>query len=184
MEGMQTERKSLKQIFPDHYEIPALLSVATLLLIFGLFLPIITLEELILWKSTFSVLTGIGHLFHESHYILGVIVMFFSVFFPITKLSALCLIWFCKISKNFRDKVIEWLGILGKWSMLDVFVVAIMIIITKISHFAHAEARIGIYFFGTSIILTMITTERIDRFLKSKQYAENHSIDPGISLPN
>jgi len=43
-----------------------------------------------------------------------------------------------------------------------------MIIITKISKFARAEARIGIYFFGASILLAMITTAKVNALLKTK----------------
>ena len=66
--------------------------------------------------------------------------------------------------------MVEWLGSLGKWSMLDVFVVAMMVIITKISGFASAQPRIGIYFFGASVFLAMLTTERINFLLKTKKW--------------
>ena len=59
-------------------------------------------------------------------------------------------------------------GLLGKWSMLDVFVIAVTIVVTKISRFAEAEARLGIYFFGASILLTMFTTERIESLINPK----------------
>jgi len=62
--------------------------------------------------------------------------------------------------------------------MLDVFVVAMMIIITKISRFAHAEARIGIYFFGASIMLTMILTGKIDNLLKTKNKSKSEKSTP------
>ena len=52
--------------------------------------------------------------------------------------------------------------------MLDVFVIAVTIVVTKISRFAEAEPRLGIYFFGASILLTMFTTERIERLINPK----------------
>jgi len=166
---MHTDLYSLNQIHPKRYYIPVSLFLAALLLIFGLYLPVITIKELIFWKTTFSIITGIQSLFLEGHYFLAAIILLFSVCFPILKLTTLFYIWFSPVSDTFRSKVIEWMGILGKWSMLDVFVVAIMIIITKISKFASAEARIGIYFFGTSVILAMTATEKIHRLLKPKR---------------
>ena len=175
---MPNTKKSLNQIFPHRYDIPSFLVLSFLFLLFGLFLPVITLKELILWKTTFSVLTGIENLFHEKHYILGSIILFFSIFFPITKLAVLFFVWSYRLSEKTRNMVIEWLGILGKWSMLDVFVVAMMIVITKISKFAHAEARIGIYFFGASIMLTMILTEKINHLLKKKHKSDKTHTTP------
>ncbi len=50
-------------------------------------------------------------------------------------------------------KRIEWLG---KWSMLDVLVLALLVFYAKSTQFADAVALPGIYFFAGSVILTMI----------------------------
>ena len=142
-----------------------LLAASLILLILGLFLPAIHLRELVVFQSTFSVITGIINLFHEGHIVLGIVIVLFSVIFPIGKLIALSLIWFQNVSAEKKALYIKWLEILGKWSMLDVFCVAVTVVITQISHLAKAEARIGIYFFGASIILTMITTARIGKII-------------------
>ena len=38
-----------------------------------------------------------------------------------------------KLSADKQIRLLHWLGILGKWSMLDVFVVAIMIVLVKLN---------------------------------------------------
>lgn len=78
----------------------------------------------------------------------------------------LYIIWFVPIPEEKQKSFLHWLGILGKWLMLDVFVVVIMIVVTKISGFASAEAHVGIYFSGASILLAMITTDRIEQLVK------------------
>jgi len=50
------------------------------------------------------------------------------------------------------------LSLLGKWSMLDVFVIAIIIVPIKLGALASAKAEIGIYYFGASIILAILAT--------------------------
>ena len=147
-------------------DIPLFLSASTAFLLLGLFLPIITLKEMVFWKSTFSVITGIQNLFEEKYYFLALIIFLFSLIFPIFKLIVLSLIWFSSLAQKQRERYIHWLSVLGKWSMLDVFVVAITIVVTKISGLVEAEARIGIYFFGTSILLAMLVTERIERIIR------------------
>ena len=157
---------SLREQHPGKIMIPIALACSALLLVLGLFLPIITLKELVFWKHTFSVLTGIQSLFQEGHFILGLIIFLFSVLFPITKLIVLFQIWFSRLDDKQRKFYVHWLGVLGKWSMLDVFVIAVTIVITKISSFAKAEPRVGLYLFGVSIVLAMIITETIDRLMR------------------
>ena len=161
-------KQSLRQIYPRHYDVPVLILASLATLSEGLFLPVITLKEMVFWKHTFSVLTGIVSLVTEKHYILAVIIFLFSVIFPIFKLFMLLTIWFKKLTDEERGVYIHWLSGLGKWSMLDVFVVAMTIVIAKISGFASAKPETGIYFFATSILLAMIVTMRMEHLVHKK----------------
>ena len=147
-------------------DVPCFLAASAVFLVLGLFLPVITLKELVFWKSTFSVVTGIWSLFQEGHWILGVIIFLFSIVFPIVKLSILSLVWCAALGEEQRRRFLHWLAVSGKWSMLDVFVVALTIVITKVSKLAKAEPRIGIYFFAVSILLAMLVTERVERLMR------------------
>jgi len=158
--------RSLFQTHPKEYFIPVGLLASAILLVLGIFLPIITLKEMILFKSTFSVWTGIIGLIKEHHYGLGIIIFLFSIIFPITKLTVLFGMWFRSMTSETRETLAHWIALLGKWSMLDVFVVAITIVITKISHFASAQPRVGIYLFTTSVLLTLIISERVEKIIK------------------
>ena len=166
---MSESEQSLQKIHPRHLDVPILLAVSLVLLWFGLFLPVITLKELVFWKHTFSVLSGISSLVDEGHYFLGIVIFLFSIVFPFIKLGMLFALWFGRLAQWQREKYIHWLGAIGKWSMLDVFVVAITIVIAKLSGFASAQPQIGLYFFGSSILLAMLVTVRIERLI-----AEEH----------
>src|SRR5688572_6901490 len=128
--------QALQKHDPKNFFIPLALLASIGFLGLGLFLPVITLQELVFWKNTFSVVSGIHSLYDEKHYILALIIFFFSILFPIYKLVVLGRIWFTRLDDQKRKSYLHWLGILGKWSMLDVFVVAVMIVVTKISGFA------------------------------------------------
>ncbi len=159
-------KKTLRTVYPGNYDIPVLILVSLVFLFLGLFLPVITLKELVFWKHTFSVLTGIVSLVTEKHYLLAVIIFVFSVIFPIYKLAMLLSIWFRKMTDEERVIYVQWLAGLGKWSMLDVFVVAITIVIAKISGFASAKPEIGIYFFGGSVLIGMFVMSRIEKLVQ------------------
>jgi len=49
----------------------------------------------------------------------------------------------------------------GKWSMLDVFVVAVLVVSVKLGAIASVEMRYGLYAFAAAVILTMYVTARV-----------------------
>jgi paraquat-inducible protein A len=55
---------------------------------------------------------------------------------------------------------------LGKWSMLDVFVVAILIVAMKSANVANLHIGIGLYLFTFSVITTQLTSSWISRVLR------------------
>lgn len=152
--------------FLKHPETHLMLLGAAACLGFGLVLPTITMKELVFWKHTFSVLTGIQSLYQEKYYFLAAIIFVFSIIFPIAKLLTLSVILYANVPVEKELTLLKWLGILGKWSMLDVFVVAVMIVVTKISGLVKAQAHIGIYVFTLSIMLSMFATMRIEGLIK------------------
>ncbi len=158
-----SELKSLAEINPKHLLIPLLLLFSTVLLLVGLSMPVLTVKQMWFMKNTFSVLTGIQALWLEKSYILASILMIFSVIFPLIKLSALFCIWFIRLSDEKRRGILTWLEILGKWSMLDVFVVAVTIVAVKLGFLASAHPEAGIYYFAAAIAMSMVVTAWIDR---------------------
>ncbi len=49
----------------------------------------------------------------------------------------------------------------GKWSMLDVFVVALLVVAVKLGAVASVETHYGLYAFGAAVLLTMVITARV-----------------------
>ncbi len=76
------------------------------------------------------------------------------------------MIWFWPLPGERRAAWLHWLGILGKWSMLDVFVVAILIVLVKLGPVARVEPRVGVYVFCAAIACSMLTTMYIDRLAR------------------
>ena len=158
--------QSLRQRYPARPEIPILLVLSTVLLGVGVCLPLMNVEKMVFWKNEYSVLTGITGLFNDREYFLSAILFFFCFVFPIIKILSLWTLWQFKCTEAARDKILEWLGILGKWSMLDVFVVAILIVAVKLGPMASVKPREGVYIFSIAIILSMATTTWIERIIK------------------
>lgn len=139
------------------------------LLIVGILTPTVKVEELGLFTDTFSIWLGISILFEEAHYFLGLLILIFSIIFPFAKLIALSYVWFKPLSDSDAKDILHFLKLLGKWSMLDVFVVAITIVVAKLSNFANATAQYGIYIFASAIFASMITMTLVQRVVNRKK---------------
>jgi len=118
------------------------------------------------WNITYSVWTGVVALWEQREFVLAIVVFFSSMIFPIVKLFSLAVIWFKKLPDEKRTRLLHWLGILGKWSMLDVFVVAILIVLVKLGPLVKIEPRVGVYVFAAAIVSSMLTTMYIEHLAK------------------
>ena len=139
-----------------------LISIAALLLAVGLVAPIATLTKFILIENTFSVLSGVVALFREGQFFLFLLITGFSVVLPILKLGVLYRL--VSRSDAMREKtrrLLHWMHLYGKWSMLDVFVVAVLVVSVKLGAIANVEMRYGLYAFAASVLLTMFITANI-----------------------
>ena len=88
---------------------------------------------------------------------LFVLVGAFSVVFPILKTLVLLAIWNLDPAHGARHRRhLAWLASYSKWSMLDVFVVALLVVSVKLGSLAEARVEVGIYAFAASVILTML----------------------------
>lgn len=140
------------------------LTAATIALSFGLFLPIVTFSELAgLSNVSYSVVTGILDLLRGGQVAIGLILLAFSCVFPVAKLAALWILWFRPTEQEERYRALGLLSFLGKWSMLDVFVVALLAGALDLGVLAGVSPRPGILVFSTAILLSMVTTLRESR---------------------
>lgn len=150
--------RSLARAHPRRLDVPLLILASSALLAAGLALPLIHVEKL--WtESSYSVATGVFGLWQDGHPVLASVVFFFSVIFPVAKLGMLLWIWFVPQPARRREFVLDALAGLGKWSMLDVYIVAILIVAVRLGPLAEAEPRAGVYFFGAAILASMVTTQ-------------------------
>jgi paraquat-inducible protein A len=154
---------SLHEEHPHRYDVPLLIVTALVTLGIGVTLPIVTLEKLVFSSHTYSVITGVVELFQNGNILIAGLILGFSVAFPAIKLIALLIIWFRGTSAAERHKSLAWLEILGKWSMLDVFVVTVMIGSVQLGILAEGTVEPGVYVFGAAILLSIAATFVVGR---------------------
>ena len=113
----------------------------------------------------------LGALQNEEFFLCFVIFMF-SIVFPFMKLFyLLTLVTSPDMPAEFRDKSISAMEWLGRYSMTDVMVLALMIFYINASGYTEASVLPGIYFFAASALMTMFA------------YGWANSVTPGIAAP-
>ena len=141
-----------------------LLMLAVGLLMLGLTMPVISLEKLYLFGNTVSLLSGIQSLWQEQEWGLAILLISFSVVFPAIKILLLLMIWNLEASDSLaHQRHLRWLELYSKWSMLDVFVVALVVVSVKLGMMAEARVEPGIYAFAASVMITMLVSSWIGR---------------------
>lgn len=139
-----------------------ILGFTMLFLVLGLVAPIITLKKFVLIENTFSVLSGTLLLLTEGQLFLFILIAGFSVLLPFLKIGVLARLLYSNNGDSKKlDKYLHWMHLYGKWSMLDVFIVAVLVVSVKLGAIASVEMRYGLYAFAVAILLTMYVTARV-----------------------
>lgn len=123
----------------------------------GLSTPFMTMEKLG-ERNTFSLVGGVMELFHRGNIIIGSVLLIFSVIFPIVKLFALLAATsrHAPLSTQWRKILHKAADLTGKYSMLDVMVVAVIIVLVKFKSLAHVEAHSGVVWFCAAVLMSLL----------------------------
>lgn len=114
-----------------------------------------------------TILSGILHLWHSGSYPIAIIVFVASIVTPLFKMLSiayLCYTCHRKSTKQiqFRTKLYHFTEIIGRWSMIDVFVVALLGALVKMGALATIEPQWGIVAFTAVVFLTMFSMAHFD----------------------
>src|SRR5258707_7557289 len=129
----------------------------------GLRLPAITITQAGLFDSQYSILAGLGSLADQGHYAVFAFILLFSVLLPYVKLLLLAWLFFSPGPVERRRRLLAWLAAVGRWSLLDVLVVALIVFSLQGGFFVSSRLEPGLYLFAGAVILSMALTAWIAR---------------------
>lgn len=126
-------------------------------------LPILKVEKLGLRHES-SILEGIGQLLTDGHLGVGLVVLACSVILPMFKLLALVVLslgapWLRSRHRALTYHVIEWTG---RYGMLDVLLVAILVAVLKLGDLVTVSAGPGAMAFTGLVVLSLIAAAVFD----------------------
>lgn len=144
----------------------ALLIAAFVLYIPANLLPV-TITRSIFGVQSDTIMSGVAYFWNTGSYDLAIIIFTASIFVPLAKLLALSLLTLLA-QRRIRweplqcTRLYRMVEFIGKWSMLDVFVVALLSTLVDFSALAAISAGPGAVAFGAVVVITMFAAMTFD----------------------
>ncbi|MCG8618836.1 MAG: paraquat-inducible protein A, partial [Desulfobacterales bacterium] len=145
----------------------ALLISAVILFIPANLYPAMTMHQLGQKGVSSTILGGVVFLIEQGSSGLALIIFFASIMVPALKLVILSGLlisvqqgwkWRPR-DRTFLYRVTE---VIGAWSMVDVYVVAVLVGLVNLGLLADVRAEVGMSFFGAVVVMTMMAAMRFD----------------------
>lgn len=122
-----------------------------------------------------TIISGVEALINADMWPLALIVFVASIFVPLLKIISIIFIllsvqknWSWKIRQ--RTKLLRFVEAIGRWSMLDVFLISIMVALVKLGSVATITAGAGVRAFTAVVVVTILASKSFDpRLIWDKQ---------------
>lgn len=144
----------------------ALLITAAILYIPANVLPIMTVTSLGQGDPS-TIMSGVIVLVQHGMIPIAAVVFIASILVPTFKLVGIALLLFSvqrhqPLSARQRIWMYRFIEFIGRWSMLDIFVIAILVAVVNFGRLASIEANLGAVAFASVVILTMLAAVTFD----------------------
>jgi paraquat-inducible protein A len=128
----------------------------------AIFLPILDIEKLGQHHRS-SIVGGIFELFASGNLFVGSIILVFSIVFPLAKILALIeLSWLGSLHQKHQAWTYRWMEQIGKWSMMDVMLLALLVMMIKLSALVQFHFGPAVIAFALCVAMSMIAAISFD----------------------
>jgi len=114
-----------------------------------------------------TIISGVVRLHASGSWYLALILLIASVMIPLTKISALAYLLITVQRGSLRNnreraRLYRVMEIIGRWSMVDVFVATFVVALIQLRPLMSVAPRPGVLFFSAVVVLTIIAAESFD----------------------
>jgi paraquat-inducible protein A len=114
-----------------------------------------------------TVWDGVVKFYQDNDYAIAIVVLLASIVIPLLKLMGLLFVVSTTAVKSPRLRLTRtwtyrFIESIGKWAMLDVFVVAIWVAVVKLGELANVTPGKGLFPFGCVVVLTLLASASFD----------------------
>lgn len=126
-----------------------------------------------------TILSGVIHLWQTGSWLLAVIVFVASIMIPVAKLSSLAFLLTSAQRRSTwrpdqRAKLYRITHYVGRWSMVDIFVGAVLVAMVQLKAFATIVPGPGAVYFAAVVMLTMAASMSFDPRLTWDPLEKSH----------
>ena len=144
----------------------ALVIAATLLYVPANILPI-TNTIFLGAEQADTIMSGVIFFMFSGSWHIALVIFIASVVIPFAKLIVLSYLLYSvkysvKSSPRIRTWLYYWTEVVGRWSMVDVYVVMVLVALVQLNPFAVIHAGPGVIYFAAVVVITMIAAESFD----------------------
>jgi paraquat-inducible protein A len=144
----------------------ALLIAAAVMYVPANLLPILSTRELGITTDS-TIVAGMVQFWSTGSYPIAIVIFTASILIPLLKIMAL--LWLCAAAKGIVPHSAKVLGkvywiteLLGRWSMVDIFVVAILVAMVQLGNYMIITPGTGALAFAGVVMLTMFAAMSFD----------------------
>ena len=128
----------------------------------AILLPILRIDQLGLTHQS-SILSGTLELFRHGSWFVGAVVLLFSIVFPLTKILMLIeLSWLEVLHRKHKAFTLRLMEHLGKWSMMDVMLLAFLVMLVKLGDMVEFHFGPAIVAFVLCVAMSMFASLSFD----------------------
>jgi len=131
-------------------------------------------------ESSNTILSGVVYFLKNGDWPLALIIFTASVLLPLLKIMSLSYLLISVGHVSTRRQIenarlYRMADLVGRWSMLDVFVVAIIVALVQLEKFSIVIPGVGATAFASVVILTMLATKSFDpKLIWDKKEVQNN----------
>lgn len=155
----------------------ALILTTSILLFPANILPIMEVD--FLGEATRStILDGIVYFFEDGDYFIGAVILIASILVPLFKVIGLVILLAgrrqTEIALRAKTKLYRFITFIGRWSMLDIFVIALLVALVDFGFVSSTRPAPGSYWFCLVVTVTMFAAITFDpRLMWDKAHTNN-----------
>jgi paraquat-inducible protein A len=127
-----------------------------------------------------TIMSGVIYFMETGSYLIGAVIFIASILVPVVKILIIIYLLISVQRKmptrrRERKRLYQLTEIVGRWSMVDVYVVSIMIALVHFGGLTEIKAGEGAFYFLLVVIVTMLAAMSFDPRLIWDHHKENHA---------
>ena len=138
-----------------------------------------TVRRLLFFEDRVSVIQALEVLWERGQFLLFFTMLIFSMLLPLVKILFALRLWRGADARGAKFEIsLKRAEILGRWSMLDVFLMALGVAAVNLSLIADVHLHWGLYALAGGVVLSLIATTRMSVIAARIRRAATAELDP------